>query len=196
MDTNVEDKMLDQIQMSLSNSIDENLFTTGRTYEVGKAKNLSMTLSARDYKDKGGHETAVEDVVATYPSTNLSRAEYIRQAREACLKQLGSVPDSTRSAEYVLEERNPNLPAPSVKRKNKLMQLFPEVSEEDTEKEAASFNSLIIRTVCCVVIFLSIFAIDKLKVSWGDFTHLTVREFITSNDKLAVLEDYIVSWLK
>lgn len=198
MDTNMEDRMLHQIQTNLSNSIDENLFSTGRTFEVNHAANKGLPMDSMGRGDTsiGEKETAFEAMESTYPSTKLTRAEYIRQAREACLKQLGTVPQGARNMEHVQEANDQNAPLLPSKKKNRLIKLFPEVSDEDTQKEAASFNSLIIRTVCCVVIFLSIFVIDKLKVEWGEFSHLTVREFITGNDKLSALEEIIISWLK
>lgn len=130
---------------------------------------------------------------AGFPS--LSRDEYIRQARESCLRQMSALQAQSRSMmdySYATEIQNTNIPS---KRKANPIKIPKNGIQENTAKEVASFRSLIIRTICAVVIFLSIFIIDKLKIEWKNFTYETVREFITENDTLAELETKIVSWL-
>ena len=46
------------------------------------------------------------------------------------------------------------------------------------------------------MVFASIFLIDKIKVDWGVFSYETIRQYVTGNNQLKVLEEILVSWLK
>ncbi len=170
METSVEDKIVHQIEKNLSNNINENLFTAGRVYEEKKLDH-------------------------SFPQ--LSRAEYIRQAREACLRQMNTTSSITRGAGNPIDENEILHPVFSNTRKKREGNLFQSMDEEENSAlEVAAFRSLIIRTVGAVVIFLSIFIIDRFKMKWGDFSFQTVENFIRGKDGLAALEELIVSWLK
>lgn len=222
MDTNMEDKMVRQIEKNLSNNINENLFLTGRVFEKKETKdsensirNLQSTTVVRSQdlklpEDIEKQEKLLNDNYKSsydydysYLTPGMSRAEYIRQAREACLRQLSSAGQySSRTYDTPITDTE-DTPSEQLKRKTtNAMKLFHDdirrdtTREEPTPQELASFRSLIIRTVCAIVIFLSIFIIDKFNIKIGGFTKEVVQEFVTGNDTLKTLEDIVVSWLK
>lgn len=198
MDTNIEDKLVHQIEKNLSNSMNENLFTGGRVYEEngGKEQSKSSIDTSRSKGRVHNNMTTVEHYETPPPVPTLTREQYIRQAREACLRQLDSIPSGLGNVDYSNEGKDPGLDLLGEVKKNKVNKMFPQTSVKNSEQEAADFRSLLIRTVCCLVIFLFVFIIDKLKVQWGEFSYLVVRDYITNNDKLSVLEELIISWLK
>lgn len=197
MDTKSEDKIVRQIEKSLSNNMNENLFLTSE-----------HTNSVVVTKEEGKKELEDPDYpLFSYDKINdsqitMSRAEYIRQAREACLRQLSNSQVYSRAydvnymeAEAVIADQ------PLTNKKEKAWKLFSDEPrtdsmEEDTPGEIASFRSLIIRTVCAVVLFISVFVIDKFELSIGKLTHTMIQEYVTGNDSLQVLENFIVTWLK
>lgn len=124
----------------------------------------------------------------------LSRAELIRQAREACLRQMNAGPAILKGS--AMEENELLHPALAPKKKQKEESVYRSAAEEDSALEVAAYRSLIIRSICAVMIFLSIFLIDKFKMKFGDFSFQTVEELFRGKDTLAALEDLIVSWLK
>lgn len=199
MDSNVEDKMYHQIEKSLSNNINESLFVAGRGYEDKKTD-----VNQTDYdsgavleRNSKSLETEKEDYEYAAKFPQLSRAEYIRQAREACLRQMTSVQIGSRGVEdYTDNSEAYHSSLPTIK-KSKSINLFQNSAEEENSpQEIAAFRSLIIRTVCAIVLFISVFVIDKLEVKWGDFSNKTVQEYVTGIDQLEDLETLIVSWLK
>ncbi|HKL98505.1 MAG TPA: hypothetical protein VJZ06_01200 [Mobilitalea sp.] len=220
MDANVEDRMIHQIEKSLSNNINDNLFTSGRVTEDKKSversgslfsnsdynrtsKNLrqaSTKENAQDYTSDATYNNAIDiqneksDEVDAYPQ--LSRAEYIRQAREACIKQMNVAPSVGRNLEDRGEEDSTSHSEQVPKKKVKGMKLFREDVGDNEAYEEASFRALIIRTVCAIVIFLSIFIIDKFNIKLGDFSNQTIQEFVTGKDSISELEEMIVSFLK
>lgn len=133
-----------------------------------------------------------EDNEATKNFIPVSREEYIRQAREACLRQLNSlhVQDIGTSIQVMEEDTVPE------GRKPKLFSFHPDTEENRSLKEVKAFRLLIIRTVIAAVIFLGIFLFDILKVEWNNFSYRTIRQYITQKDVLSDLETKIVTWLK
>ena len=173
MDIQYDDKMYHQIEKKLSNTIDDSLFTTGKGYEV-------------------------EQPIPYNDGPSLSRAEYIRQARESCMRQLNNTHMSPRVMDSLLPESIPEdvvmLPE---KKKMKVMSFFhQDTTKENTKQELSEFRFLIIRMVCAIVLFLSVFIADQIEIKWGSFTHAAIRECITGNDKLVQLENIFVSFFK
>lgn len=63
--------------------------------------------------------------------------------------------------------------------------LFKERGEtEKLTEDIASYRSLIIRTVCAVVIFIFIFIIDKVKLDGGTFLYEAIHHYVTGNNQL------------
>lgn len=207
----MEDKMYHQIEKSLSNNINENLFTSGKVFEKEKLPLIRSSgiepINATKVSKDSEREYLSDsfDYISQPPS--LPRAEYIRQAREACLRQLSN--QSSRAMDTYSSESEELDPLLLNKRKAKALKLFKDSEralrspwnrsnpqEENSPQEIASFQSLIIRTICAVVLFLCIFLIDKFEFSLGAFSRELVREYITGNDNLVQLEQFIVTWLK
>lgn len=197
MDTNYDDKIIHQIETNLSNNMNDSLFNTGL-----EKVNIEDMASDIEYVDSPMSYTQND-------LPPLSRAEYIRQAREACLRQLHSVPRQPRVYEDYSIDTETLATEKSYKKKGKGLGLFSDGSsnrvqtwtenrydEEASPQEIASFRALIIRTVCAIVIFLFIFAIDKLNIEIGDFSTSIIRDYVTGNDTLKKLEEFVVTWLK
>lgn len=212
MDTSYEDKMYRQIEKSLSNNINDKLFVPiemiDRPTFMGKNKkqivdsisyeedivNKEANLLDKPYDDLRNVESAMVEYREEGP--RLSRAEYIIQAREACLRQMNTMDSPNRTYDNYGGTEETTYSSLGRKKKGKVERLFHEGDEEVLPEEVASFRSLIIRTVCAAVIFFSIFIIDKVKVNWGVFSYESIRQYVTGNNQLKVLEEIIVSWLK
>ncbi len=183
MDKKNEDKMVQQIEKNLSEHINESL----------KISAEEQPIISFDYSNP----------------ISISRAEYIRQAREACLRQLSEVQSTARAYDsYYLEPlpRNADVSeGGQVRTKglfrdgygytgNKAEDM--ELNEEVTSKEQAAFRFLMIRMVCAVVLFLTIFLVDRFDLKIGAFTPDKIQEYVTGKDNLKDLEEMLVTWLK
>lgn len=201
MDTRYEDTMLSQIEKKLSDNIDENLFLTGRGFDV------STSLTKKKYlQEQEGAKSSPEEQEYPLVSTGhiresaepLSRAELIRQAREACLRQLSSTQPYCKpyDVHYHSTELSNELPV-----KKKQWKLLPDgrselAGDDASPQEVAAYRSLIIRAACALVLFLIIFLIDKFELGIGSLTNNKIEEYITGKNALKALEDMIVTWLK
>ncbi len=204
MDKRVEDKMVQQIEKSLHNNMNEDLFLTGRIYDKGKLPKNALNKGAESALD-GPAEAAADSPLVSLdyynPSIPLSRAEYIRQARESCLRQLSMMQSTARAYDsYYLDSALQNAEQEQG-RKGKPLRLFQEgqhytADEEDDLREMAAFRFLVIRMVCALVLFLSIFLIDKLDFSVGSFTPAKIQEYVTGKDSLKELENFVITLLK
>lgn len=215
MDNRNEDKIVRQIEKNLSNNINENLFLSGRSPENRRTTEYSRLLAGNNAllvspEDSSGHNNAEAEnqdiplVSSGYINNTpgISRAEYIRQAREACLRQLSNAQLYSRpyDVNYMDQENNAaELPDNQKDNAIKLLQndskneLLP---EEHSQQELASYRSLVIRCVCAIILFLSIFAFDKFNLKAGTITNKTFQEYVTGNDALQDLENILVTWLK
>lgn len=206
MDTKSEDKIVRQIEKSLSNNINENLFLTGRVFENNKTPNKNNTalMAAENLKEKETEREDIPLVSTDYISDSqitLSRAEYIRQAREACLRQLSNTQIYSRPYDVHYPDTEEENTEQFNNNKAKAWNLFHEKElsaskEADSPQDIASFRSLIIRTVCAILLFISVFIIDKFELTIGNLTHGMIQEYVTGNDTLQNLENIIVTWLK
>ena len=207
MDSKVEDKIVRQIEKNLSNNINESLFLTGRVYEKDNNKAIGISTFNSPETISNSAEMQEDNPAVSFEyinqsPTNLSRAEYIRQARDACLRQISSIQISARAYEVNYPEADLQSTEQLNRKKTKAMRLFQEGSiaedvlpEENTPQEIASFRYLIIRTICAIVLFLSIFIFDKFDFKVGNFTPKVIQEYVTGNDSLQDLEDLLVTWL-
>jgi len=210
--TNIDDKMVRQIEKNLSNNLNENLFSTGRIFESDRKSGSGK--SAFDNTDSvfDSEKTTLDYSGEMRPYTNqstLTRAEYIRQAREACLRQMSALQySSSHSYEAPSMDAQEQSSDLFSRRKPRGLKLYHDggaadenndvskAFEEDTPQEIASFRSLIIRTACAILIFVCVFIIDKLQFTVGKFSYEMINQFVTGNDALLKLQGYIVSWLK
>lgn len=202
-----EDNMVRLIEKNLSNNINNDLFLTGRIFESSKPTVNQSDPSGKNRANM--HETSEQPedyplVVNDYVdvmSPSISRAEYIRQAREACLRQLSSsqIYSKPYESNYMLTDKQDQ--EQQTDRRAKPWKLFQETqstegAQEASQQELASFRFLIIRTVCAIILFLTIFIIDKFDLKIGDFTSARIQEYIVGRDTLQSLEDIVVTWLK
>jgi len=201
MDTKYEDTILSQIEKNLSNNINEDLFMTGRIYDS------SNSLTKRKYLQEQEESKNLLTADQEYPlvstshisdmSPPMSRAEFIRQAREACLRQLNDSQFYSRpyEANYVSMDVTGNTAVEG--KKGLHHKLFDsQKANEDSPEEIAAFRSLLIRFVGAIILFLIIFIIDKFDIKIGSMTGSALKEYITGNDALKALEDMVVAWLK
>ena len=142
------------------------------------------------------------DYINNTPIT-LSRAEYIRQAREACLRQLSNAQVYSRPYDVNYMDTETLNPEQNTNKKQKTWKLFQEGTEvahprsdDNSAKEIASFRSLVIRMVFAVVLFVAIFIIDNFELKIGNITNEVIQEYVTGNDQLQELENILVTWLK
>lgn len=202
MDTKIDDRIYDQIEKKLSDSISENLFATGNLLEESKeliANEVSITEPVIY------DEIESVNVDNTYEYSNssipLSREEYIRQAREACLRQLNNI--SNRSKYNTGNYDNPALNDLSYNKKNTINKdslgntiIKYNDNPYETEQDIASYRSLVIRILCALVIFLSVFLIDKFNITIGQLNPIVVQEYVTGKDYMETLETFVVSLFK
>lgn len=171
--------MYTQAQKSITNNLNDKLFVP---IEI---------IDNSTYDDS--NDIRIVDAI----EPKLSRAEYILQAREACLRQMNTLNTTSRISNLYIDDDSSAYSNNERKKRSKVERLFDEGSgEENLPGEIASYRSLVIRTVCAVVLFISIFIIDKIKLSWGTFSYESIREYVTGNNQLRALEEVIVSWLK
>lgn len=119
-----------------------------------------------------------------------SRDEYIRMARESCVKNL--YPESSGK--------------PDVHKKNLYKSYgFREGDSYQSEGEgfllgfnmkSIGFKFFLIRTICVLVLFLAVIMVDKLNVSFKSFNSTAIEELISSNQSLEKAEDFFVSVFK
>lgn len=206
MDTRNEETMVRQIEKSLSNNMNDNLFMAGRIMEPTKLSHRSNVVydMVEDTKLKEITEQDYPLVSSDYieKPQGITRAEYIRQAREACLRQLSNTQIYSKPYEANYMDIEPVETEQINQKKAKVWKLFQPPMEADTaipsenlQQEVASFRSLIVRTVCAILLFLTIFIIDKFKLDLGMVTHELVEEYVTGMDTFQELEDSVVTWL-
>lgn len=219
MDAGYEEKIYRQIEKNLSDNINDKLYVPIELIDksaYSSRNNVTKSLSDKnnniykDFQNRNNQVTDFENRDSNYdwPGNQaeydrlqedkpvLSRAEYIRLAREACLRQLYSAESSAGSGDNYAGQDEIYNPFFGKKRKEKVAKLFQDGTEDVLPDEIASYKSLIIRTVCALVIFLSIFIIDKVKLKWGNFSYETIRHYVTGYNQLDEIEEKIVSWLK
>lgn len=202
MDTGYENKLYQQIEQNLSNNdklfvpieiIDENTYHSKKNRQENTIQDKSYLLD-NTYNNEINQIDTIGELKEDRP--RISRAEYIRLAREACLKQMDATGSSSGASDIYFRD-DYQTDALSSKKREKANNLFFDGSDEEAlPEEVASYKSLIIRTVCALVIFAGVFIIDKMKLDWGAFSYETIQEYVTGNDKLKTLEDIIVTWLK
>ncbi|MDF2485532.1 MAG: putative rane protein [Herbinix sp.] len=203
MDKKVEDKMVQQIEKNLQKNNDENLFLTGRINDRDKPQKKTSSLGTQKALP-GPKATDQENPLISLdyynPAIPVSRSEYIRQARESCLRQLSTMQSTARAYDsYYLDSAIQNAEQEH-NRKAKPYGLFREGiqgdKDDETIREIMAFRVLVIRTVCALVLFLSIFLIDKFDFEVGNVASEKVQEYVTGNDNLKQLEDFVITLLK
>lgn len=205
MDTKLDDRVYHQIEKKLSDSISDNLFATGNILEESKELIANeVTMKEPPYLKEElpvNTNNSYENSEYSSSSIPLSREEYIRQAREACLRQLNSLSNMGKYSSGINEEQvlgNISHQKKSIISKDPLGNAIVKYNDSsyESEQEIASFRSLVIRIVCAFVLFLSVFIIDKFNITIGNLNPIVVREYITGIDYLETLETFVVTLFK
>ncbi len=206
MDIKSEDTMVRQIEKNLSNNINENLNLTGRVLYNNKlhSKNNSeypTNQETKELTEQPDYPLVSSDYISNNPMS-LSRAEYIRQARESCLRQLSNQQLYCRPYDSNYVEAELPVSEQLNHKKARALRLFHDgmhdeapAREQNSPQEIAAFRALIIRTVCAIVLFLFVFIIDKFEIEVGKITPDLIQEYVTGNDTFQDLEDIVVTWL-
>lgn len=169
METYEDDRMISQIETSLASSMSDDIYQSRDIFQPRDTYQSRDAYQSDDiYISNDVYQG--QDIAQAIP---MSRAEYIRQAREACHKQLNLDPKEVKGGRY-REEPNENI----------------------SSHELASYHGLILRSLCAIVIFIIIFAIDKLDIKVGSFSSEYIEDFVTTNKTLEYLENLVVTWLK
>lgn len=122
-----------------------------------------------------------------------SREEYIRLARESCLKNLGN-----------------NTGDINTSKTNQVNLLGSPYSYETNEYGKESFlissgkinfnqpwiKRLLIRTICALVLFLSIYAIDKLNFTYKELNSQSIETIVTTSRGFDATEEYFAKLFK
>ncbi len=202
MDKRVEDRMVQQIEKNLHNNIDENLFLTGRIMDKDKPQKTGQSQATPKalLQGKDTEDNPLVSLEYYNPAIPVSRAEYIRQARESCLQQLSTMQSTARAYDsYYLDSALQNAEVEQSK-KSKTYHLFHEGKQEghdmEAMKEIAAFRFLIIRMVCALVLFLSIFLMDKFDFKVGEFSSEKIQSYVSGNDSMKQLEEFVITLLK
>ena len=204
MNSKIDDTTtIPQIEENL-HYMNQNLFHDGNLSETNQLIPRKDATQLRPDKTKVTKQDAENLPLVSNDYINeapmISRAEYIRQARESCLRQLSNV--QLYSKPYDINYMEPDIPSEQLSDKNShAMNLFHNAPENHTltknpEQQLASFRSILIRSVCAIILFLSIFALDKFHVKAGNVSNQVIKEYVTGNDALKDLENIIVGWLK
>ncbi len=203
MELHKEDALVNQMEMNLTNR-NENLFQTGRTESnqlIPRKENALIRTEDKKTMKSHPDEYPLVSNESIMDNNVISRAEYIRQARESCLRQLSNVQLYSRPYDVNYMEPDNSEEALTTKKAN-VMRLFSsdmsaeQSSSKTNEQQLATYRSMIIRCVCAIVLFLGIFAFDKSNIELGGVTKKVVQEYVTGNDILQDLQNTIVSWLK
>ena len=203
MDIRVEDKMVRQIEKNLSNNLSDNLFYTGNNYEqVDKIKPITDRKTASVIPAETLSET--QNPVISFDYSNplsISRAEYIRQARESCLRKLSEVQNTARAYDsYYMDtmQQSPEQLSLNAEGNKLLIQKSGIESTQESNEiyELTAFRLLIFRIAFAIIIFLGIFLIDKFNIHIGNITADYIQEYVTGKDTFDDLENVIVTWLK
>lgn len=119
-----------------------------------------------------------------------SRAEYIRLARESCTRNLGSNHSGKYSNQYKELQREQKKALSAYTKTEINHQSLP---GDDYALPVFHYKTLLIKIICCALIFLSVYIIDKFDISYKNFSSTTVKEYISSNEGIEEAQNFFVS---
>lgn len=122
-----------------------------------------------------------------------SREEYIKLARESCLKNLGNNPRETDSNKNN-KVKSVSLPYSYEKNDYGRDSFF--IPSEKLNINQKWMRNLLIRSICALVLFLTIFLIDKFEIKYKDLSSQSIETIVTSSKGFDATEDYFVNLFK
>lgn len=218
MDMQMEDKYVKQIEQNLSKQMEMDLFATGKinrgelrprnldpvreaepVRELVPVRKTVELIGTRDLLSSNLEKEPVVETRDIALGPMITRAEYIRQAREACMRQMNETQYAPQQNQ-VDESANIGLETmyPRHRRREESYWNTPAARsrEEDTPQELASFRSLVIRTACAAFICAAVIVIDLLDIKIGGVSTEVVREYVVGKDYLRSLEEAITTFIK
>ncbi len=125
----------------------------------------------------------------------LSRDEYIRMARESCNRNVGYNSSNAKNhgtnknKGYMNSEKFRTWDqADSMNRYN--------LSESGFNMTNVNLKSLLIRTICALILFLAVFIFDQFDLKVNTFNTKYIKDMVTSSQSIEQAEDYFVSFFK
>ena len=122
-----------------------------------------------------------------------SREEYIRLARESCLKNLGNKSEDVDTSK---KSKINLLTSPYSYEKNNYGKESYIISSGKIDFNQPWVKRVLIRTICALVLFLAIYAIDKLKFTYKELNSQSIETIVTSSQGFDATEDYFVNLFK
>lgn len=119
-----------------------------------------------------------------------SRAEYIRLARESCTRNLGSYNLGKNHNPYKELQKEQRKVLSSYAKTETYQTSLP---GEETVVPAFRVKSILVKLICCALIFLSVFIIDKFDITVKNFSSNTVKEYIASNEGMEQAQNFFVT---
>lgn len=130
---------------------------------------------------RGGMEENMENQEEYIPS----REELIRMARESCARNM--YPDGMSSREYNSLKYKDNFYDAKMNHKNTVS------DRERTKPALAGVKFFLIRLICAGIVFMAVFAMDKMNLKLYSFDSGFVLKCISTNEGLEAAQDYAVS---
>ncbi len=123
---------------------------------------------------------------------SLSRDEYIRLARESCTRNLsynnGNVKShaTNKNKSFTKSENFRTWDQGEMQNKFSL-------SETGLNMPAVNLKSLLIRTICALILFLGIFIIDKFNFKVNAFDSKYIQDMVTNNQTMEDTQNFFVA---
>lgn len=118
-----------------------------------------------------------------------SRAEYIRLARESCSKNLSSTHGNSKNQGLYKMKENEKIDKVKLWNHDKVGS----ITENQTLFTLSSGKIILIRTICALLLFLSVFLIDHFDINMKKLNSKFIQESIMSNQTVEDAENFFVS---
>ncbi len=119
-----------------------------------------------------------------------SRAEYIKLARESCTRNLGMNHAGKNSNQYKELQREQKRALAAYAKTESYHDALP---GENYTLPVIHYKTLLIKVICCALIFLSVFILDKFDITYKNFSSNTVKEYISSTGGIEEAQNFFVS---
>ena len=120
-----------------------------------------------------------------------SRAEYIKLARESCARNL--------NASHINLKHNGKKKSDTGKMHHHNKRTYIDSYDFDRGEldiSPGSMRAFMIRTVCAIMLFLTVLMIDKLNIEFQGISSHSIEELVSSNDGITKAENFFVSLIE